>query len=293
MIIIWGSHYLGEKNRRVRYDVCEFCRQESTLVSHEVWKWGHLYWIPLIPLQRLQIINKCTLCGKLQHMTVDGWKGHKTAAIDEAELKTRNAPDNVDAWIALHRAYLDFDEWERADEVQAKVSLQFANDPRFLRHIGSSLMIRGDGFAAQQFLSRAEKLDPTPVPPPSSLPQPVKPGPPQRVVASAPARNGLREFGIIGLIVLVVIVALVGVNFYRKGHRTVYVVSGLAESVDLEIDGKPLPPAQPSTVTKIDLAEGRHQVRFRVLPVPKQMAAWLPSGAIGAARRLAGQQPRP
>src|SRR5262249_5838787 len=106
MHIVFGNKYYGEKNYRYRYGVCDFCRTYAMLASFDAREFIHVYYVPIYSVGRLHVFDRCGNCRNARRMTYQTWEGNKLAAIDEAQIRTHHFPDDVQAWIGLHRAYV-------------------------------------------------------------------------------------------------------------------------------------------------------------------------------------------
>ncbi len=62
-MIIWGS-YVTKKIIETGKFYCPGCTQHRTYNLRRPKKWGHLYWIPLIPMEEFERYVECTTCNK-------------------------------------------------------------------------------------------------------------------------------------------------------------------------------------------------------------------------------------
>lgn len=63
MYIIFGRYRFGEKRVGVRKDFCNYCEDERLTERRRTLDFGHLYWIPLVPLG-LYWHWHCATCGR-------------------------------------------------------------------------------------------------------------------------------------------------------------------------------------------------------------------------------------
>ncbi|QUS40634.1 zinc-ribbon domain-containing protein [Tardiphaga alba] len=68
-MIIWGS-YVTKKIIQKGEFFCPGCAQHRQYNLRRPKKWGHLYWIPLIPMQELDRYVQCTACDKAWNESV-------------------------------------------------------------------------------------------------------------------------------------------------------------------------------------------------------------------------------
>jgi hypothetical protein len=62
-MIIWGT-YITKKVIQKGEFFCPACAQHREYKMRRPKKWGHLYWIPLIPMQELDRYVECVACDK-------------------------------------------------------------------------------------------------------------------------------------------------------------------------------------------------------------------------------------
>lgn len=63
MLIIWGSKFYGKENSATTFGYCENCGEFGKLEHFNGKKWGHLYYIPIIPSgKRSRIWDQCSQC---------------------------------------------------------------------------------------------------------------------------------------------------------------------------------------------------------------------------------------
>lgn len=68
-MIIWGT-YVTKKVIQTGEFFCPGCAEHRGYKLRRPKKWGHLYWIPLIPMQELDRYVECTACDKAWNETV-------------------------------------------------------------------------------------------------------------------------------------------------------------------------------------------------------------------------------
>jgi tetratricopeptide (TPR) repeat protein len=68
-MIIYGSKMYGKKNVVQGWGYCDSCGAYGQKTSYNARKWGHLYWIPLIPDgPRVRVVNECKKCSQGIHL---------------------------------------------------------------------------------------------------------------------------------------------------------------------------------------------------------------------------------
>ena len=57
-----GSAYIGASNRQVFDGQCEHCHRQVKLQNYETRQWFTIFFVPVIPLVRRQILSYCPSC---------------------------------------------------------------------------------------------------------------------------------------------------------------------------------------------------------------------------------------
>jgi tetratricopeptide (TPR) repeat protein len=69
MIIIFGSRMYGKKDEVLGWGYCDHCNKFVKHSSYNARKWGHLYYIPLIPSgSRVRVVKECAECKNGMHI---------------------------------------------------------------------------------------------------------------------------------------------------------------------------------------------------------------------------------
>jgi tetratricopeptide (TPR) repeat protein len=97
-MIIWGSRMYGRRQRGGGYGSCDHCGVFGPQKDYTARKWGHLYFVPLIPLGgHVRVIGECGKCGHGAHLPVaDAEQAHAAAFAAGSE-----AADKIDAGEAV------------------------------------------------------------------------------------------------------------------------------------------------------------------------------------------------
>ncbi len=71
-MIIYGTRMYGRKNQVRSHGRCPHCGKVGTLKSYDGRKWGHLYFIPLIPAGgKVRVLRECARCNTGSHIPVE------------------------------------------------------------------------------------------------------------------------------------------------------------------------------------------------------------------------------
>lgn len=88
-MIIYGSKMYFKENVVKSMGVCEHCGRYSQQLSYRGRKFGHLYFIPLVPMApRSQVLNECSNCNMGSHIP-----------LDQLESILEDIRDNFKTWI--------------------------------------------------------------------------------------------------------------------------------------------------------------------------------------------------
>lgn len=50
MFLIFGTHFFGLRNYAYKFMYCNHCKMPRLFIQTRAFAWGHIFWIPLIPL---------------------------------------------------------------------------------------------------------------------------------------------------------------------------------------------------------------------------------------------------
>ena len=155
-----GTTYRGKKNLGRRTGVCEKCHRQVELESYET----RLYWVfvflPVIPLERKQIVDYCPICTAHRAIPLHQWQAVTREAIDEAARAAAEKPDDVDAALELHGTLVSFGRHEEAARVADTLARNFPDNLEVQIHLGSWHAQSGREHEADACFDKALSLDP-------------------------------------------------------------------------------------------------------------------------------------
>ena len=73
-----GTWYYGKKRIHTIRETCEFCGHPSDLSSYDTSLFFVVFFIPIIPLQRLRVIRSCAACQKHRLISLAKWEQAKS-----------------------------------------------------------------------------------------------------------------------------------------------------------------------------------------------------------------------
>lgn len=75
-MLIYGTRMYGKKNRIRSYGRCPHCGKLGNQESYDGRKWGHLYFIPLIPEGgKVRVLRECASCNTGSHIPLEDLPG--------------------------------------------------------------------------------------------------------------------------------------------------------------------------------------------------------------------------
>src|SRR5690606_38829447 len=105
-----GTWYYG-KNRVHRIPMtCPNCGAYSDLESYDTTKYVVLFFVPLIPLSKWRVIEKCPTCTQHRAIKLSDWEDAKqkdSAAVTEELRKDPQNPETVQKVIGVATSYQD------------------------------------------------------------------------------------------------------------------------------------------------------------------------------------------
>src|SRR4051794_32378846 len=97
-----GTWYYGKKNLQTRPGVCDSCHKPTELQSYDTRLWFVIFLIPVIPLGRKHILDKCPKCSRHRSLPLKEWEALKAKNISEAMAAYKASPADAKAAVKLH-----------------------------------------------------------------------------------------------------------------------------------------------------------------------------------------------
>jgi len=105
-----GTWYYGKRRIHSRKGTCEFCGSLTTLESYDTTLFFVVFFVPLIPLGRKRILEKCAVCERHRVLSLKKWEEAKVSQGAVILDQLRREPNNRDfivQAIAFTQAYQD------------------------------------------------------------------------------------------------------------------------------------------------------------------------------------------
>ena len=158
-MLIYGSRMYFKQNLVRSFGECEHCGRYGKHVSYRARKFGHIYWIPLIPMgAHSQILRECKSCSMGAHIPTDrlepmvdslsdqfkSWIMELSEGKTEIQLEPDEPPTNIGLLIAgiLDDLYC----LNEIEDINSITDVLDANNLQYERHLvmGRWFEIQGD-----------------------------------------------------------------------------------------------------------------------------------------------------
>jgi len=155
-----GTWYYGKRNVTQRYATCQFCGHEGILESYETGYYVVLFFIPVVPLGKRQVIDYCPRCTRHQVVPLEKWREFEVAATREATQRAEANPDDPAAAVQLLATLTSTRKLEQAGQYAEILADRFAEDPEVQNYLGSWFAGRGQEAKAEACFRRVLELCP-------------------------------------------------------------------------------------------------------------------------------------
>ncbi len=155
-----GTTYYGKKNLNAYQGQCEFCRRVTRLEDYETRLWFVVFYVPVIPLTRKQIIALCTICQRHRAVPLATWHQIKEDAIQRATQSFADNPDDPQSAIELLQTLSCFDWFDEAERLAQGIEQRFDDEAAVQLQIGHWHMFRKRPADAERCYRAALDLDP-------------------------------------------------------------------------------------------------------------------------------------
>lgn len=160
MIIIYGTMFLTEKRLRQRTDKCQFCGQVRTISSFEGFKVFHIYGVPLIPLGKKKVLNKCKGCKRYLQLSISKWNELRTkelARAQETYAADRNDPQKA---LFLFDSFETFGTDQESADFLKEMTSKFPSDADVLARAAGWYLTQNQPDLALQFAEKSIAQEP-------------------------------------------------------------------------------------------------------------------------------------
>ncbi len=159
-----GTGYYGKSNRQSFEGVCEHCHRSVILQNYETRLWFSIFYLPVIPLDRKQILSHCSSCTWHRAMPFAEWERNRQESIGQSEAKWTENQEDPDAALELHATLVAFQKQDEANALAELLLETFGNVSRVQYYFGCWYERLGRGIAAEECFAKALELDPASLP---------------------------------------------------------------------------------------------------------------------------------
>jgi tetratricopeptide (TPR) repeat protein len=117
-----GTWYYGKRNRSRVTMACEHCKRLGVLESYETREFIVVFFIPLIPLRKFQIINACPSCRKHRRMSLQDWQARSASVLQRVRDEAAAKPGDNDLQERIGWAQLELNQAQEAKETFAQLA---------------------------------------------------------------------------------------------------------------------------------------------------------------------------
>lgn len=154
-----GTHYYGKKNLETRHAACQQCGRQGPLTSYDTRLWFVVFFIPIIPLGRKRIIDRCPACTRHYAIDFHKWETTRQLEISGALDKFRSNPTPETA-IETHQAFINFHQSAEAAEFRQEMRRKFPENAKVHAYLGAVLEHLGQFDESASSFARALELRP-------------------------------------------------------------------------------------------------------------------------------------
>gem|GEM_PF-5288857 len=130
-----GTGYWGRKNSRSRRGVCRFCGREATLTSYDARLCIVVFFLPVLPIRKLRIIDDCSFCRRHWAAKRDEFEMSRQLGVSGALQQFLEQP-SPDTALETHGIMLAFHEDEQAEGFRQEIVPALSKQSRTRRRLG-------------------------------------------------------------------------------------------------------------------------------------------------------------
>lgn len=151
--------YYGRRDAASRPGLCPHCKAHANLDSYTTRLFFVVFFIPLIPLKRVRIIDQCSSCQKHWAANPDDYEKAKQKAVAGALEAYRDQPTMENALIA-HGQLLTYHMYKEASTLREAALEQFPDSAELRETLGSHLDQMGKSADAVPLYEQAFQKNP-------------------------------------------------------------------------------------------------------------------------------------
>lgn len=127
-----GTWYWGKSNISKRDTFCPECHRDVTLISYDTTHCVVIFFLPLVPMRRLRVIDECPVCHKHRVIKLKDWNRGRSEILPQALADWRRQKNDMESATRALGTAIAFQDAAAFDEVAAGLGTLGRDDPQFL-----------------------------------------------------------------------------------------------------------------------------------------------------------------
>lgn len=150
-----GTWYYGKQEVFEHEGTCPHCGRVVGLFSFTTRKWITFLFVPVIPLQKLRVIDECPACTMHRAVGLKEYEASREKLYREVQEKASQNPKDPQAAVEQLQAYSQFQDWPLLQRQIPLTAAACPGDPKVLSTIGYIYYYFGHLDQAVDYLSRS------------------------------------------------------------------------------------------------------------------------------------------
>jgi tetratricopeptide (TPR) repeat protein len=155
-----GTRYYGRKNLQKSPGVCEGCHQAGELETYESRLWFVVFFVPIIPLGKKQVLDSCPKCRRHRVIPLGEWQKIRDEAIQQSAGQLEEQRDDPETGLQMLHTLAGFRKTEEATKLARLLKTRHPEHADLQYNVGSWLDFTGEKDEAGECFARAFELDP-------------------------------------------------------------------------------------------------------------------------------------
>ncbi len=155
-----GTTYYGRKNLRCHAGTCEHCHRQVELQDYETRLWFTIFFIPVVPLGRKQILDYCPSCTRHRAVPAHQWEQFVRQAVTDGAAEVSRRPDDPELAMGHLSMLLSLDQRQEAAALADRMARRFAANADVQLMLGACYESAGRDADADAAFARSLALEP-------------------------------------------------------------------------------------------------------------------------------------
>jgi len=132
-----GTRYYGQKNLKTATSTCDNCGHRGALKSYETTLWFVVFFVPLIPLGRKQVIDYCPKCTHPRAGAAGEWQEIRATVTEESVRRMKEDADNPETAMQMLANLEQLNDVDEGAKLAGFMATKFAQDAETQLFLGS------------------------------------------------------------------------------------------------------------------------------------------------------------